>query len=110
MGSGGLEAGFVIPGLIRGQCGRSTNAIPSTVRAESVEAFFASKVCGVPTSRVSARRPTYFLLRRQKKEGKEKATLLSASLLRFRCGGKPAVLVKSGVSLELAFGSDNREP
>jgi len=24
--------------------------------------------------------------------------------------GQPAVLAKSGVSLELAFGSDNREP
>ncbi|AVO33398.1 hypothetical protein C6570_03355 [Ottowia oryzae] len=29
--------------------------------------------------RVSARRPTFFLLLRQKKEGKEKATLLAAT-------------------------------
>jgi hypothetical protein len=27
-----------------------------------------------------------------------------------RCCGQPAVLGKSGVSLELAFGSDNRDP
>ena len=41
--------------------------------------------CFVFRSRVSPRRATYFLLLRQKKVGKEKATLLSASL-RFATG------------------------
>jgi len=43
-----------------------------------------------------------FLLLRQKKVTKEEATLLSASPLRWRFEGQPAVLVKSGVLLELA--------
>ncbi|MDO9357787.1 MAG: hypothetical protein Q7T70_02180, partial [Polaromonas sp.] len=51
-----------------------------------------------------------FLLLRQKKVTKEKATLLSASFLRCRCGRKPAVLGPAGVELELAFGSNNRSP
>jgi hypothetical protein len=51
-----------------------------------------------------------FLLSRQKKVTKEKATLLSASPLRWRYEGQPAVLGPAGVELELAFGSDNRSP
>ncbi|MDO9358123.1 MAG: hypothetical protein Q7T70_03905, partial [Polaromonas sp.] len=42
-----------------------------------------------------------FLLLRQKKVTKEKATLLSASPLRYRCEGKPAMLGPAGVELEL---------
>jgi len=48
-----------------------------------------------------ARRRTYLLLRRQKKVGKEKATLLSATPFA-ALRGQPAVLGFSGVSLELA--------
>jgi hypothetical protein len=51
-----------------------------------------------------------FLLLRQKKVTKEKATLLSATPLRWRCEGQPAVLGPAGGELELAFGSDNRSP
>jgi hypothetical protein len=43
-----------------------------------------------------------FLLLRQKKVSKEKATLLSATPLRWRCEGQPAVLGPAGVELELA--------
>ena len=88
-------------------------AIPQrcTVRAELVEDVFSSSVLvraillagGCPAA-------TYFLLLRQKKVSKEKATLLSATPLRLRCEGQPAVLGPAGVELELAFGSDNRSP
>ncbi len=40
--------------------------------------------CLASRGRVSARRPTYFSLLRQRNVGKRKATLLSASLLTFR--------------------------
>ncbi|MDO9357454.1 MAG: hypothetical protein Q7T70_00500, partial [Polaromonas sp.] len=40
---------------------------------------------------------SHFLLLRQKKVTKEKATLLSASFLRYRFGRKPAVLGPDGV-------------
>jgi len=45
-----------------------------------VEAFFASDVFGLPTSRVSPRRATYFSLLRQRNLRKRKATRLSGSL------------------------------
>ena len=51
-----------------------------------------------PGAALSPRQATDFLLLRQKKVGKEKATLLSASL---RCG-QPAVLGPAGVELKLA--------
>ncbi len=50
---------------------------------------------------------THFLLLRQEKVSKEKATLFFVPSLRY---GHLAVLGQSGVSLELACGSDNREP
>ncbi len=56
-----------------------------TVRAELVEAVFASAGCGAPTSRVSARRPTYFSLLRQRNLRKRKATRWSGTL-RFAAG------------------------
>jgi hypothetical protein len=55
------------------------------VRAECVEAFFVSAVRGLPASRVSPRRATYFLLLRQEKVSKEKATRWSGTL-RFATG------------------------
>ena len=57
----------------------------SAVRAEPVEAFFDSVAGGLPASRVSARRPTYFSLLRQRNLRKRKATRLSGSL-RFATG------------------------
>jgi len=45
---------------------------------------------------------THFSLSRQRKVSKRKATLLSASPLRWRCEGKPAVLGPAGAGLELA--------
>jgi len=58
--------------------------------------------------RVSPRRATYFLLLRQKKVGKEKATR-SLGPLRFATG-QPAVLDYGGVSRKLACGSNKRDP
>jgi len=54
--------------------------------------------------RVSARRPTFFLLLRQKKEGKEKASRSPG-----RCAVPCAARVERGRA-ELAFGSDNARP
>ena len=78
---------------------------------------FSPAVCYRPGAEVCPRllaggcpAATHFLLLRQKKVSKEKATLLSASPLRWRCEGQPAVLGPAGVELELAFGSDNRSP
>ena len=51
---------------------------------------------------------THFLLLRQNKVSKEKATRLSGSL-RF-ASGDLCCPEKAGVELELAFGSDNRSP
>jgi hypothetical protein len=55
------------------------------VRPEPVEAFFASFVRGLPTSRVSPRRATYFSLLRQRNLRKRKATRWFGSL-RFATG------------------------
>ena len=56
-----------------------------------------------------ARRQLTFFLRRQKESKQRKRRPDGLGPLRFATG-QPAVLDKSGVSLELAFGSDNREP
>ena len=60
------------------------------------------------TGRDSPRRATYFLLRRQEKVSKEKATLLSASL-RF-APGNLRCSVQAGSRSNSASASDNREP
>ncbi len=57
----------------------------TAVRAEPVEDFFDSAVSGVPASRVSPRRATYFSLLRQRNLRKRKATRWSGSL-RFATG------------------------
>ena len=90
---------LVIPDLIREPWVRSTggglhlwiadpvrnDGAVNTFRAELVKAFFAYNVFGLPTSRVSPRRATYFSLRRQRNLRKRKATRLSGSL-RFATG------------------------
>ncbi len=60
--------------------------------------------CLASRGRVSARRPTYFSLLRQRNVGKRKATLLSASLY-----GQPAVLTFRGVS-QNSLRSNSCEP
>ena len=53
--------------------------------------------------RVSARRPTHFLLLRQEKVSKEKATLPSASPVRWAHRGNLRCLGSNGVWLKLAL-------
>ncbi len=63
-----------------------------TVRVALVEAFLDSAARGLPTSRVSPRRATYFSLLRQRNLRKRKATRLSVSLCfaagNLRCSAK----------------------
>ena len=66
-----------------------------------------ASLCFVFRGRVSPRRATYFLLLRQKKVSKRKATLLSASL-RFATGSLRCSVQTGSRSNSLR--SDNRDP
>ncbi|RZJ27025.1 MAG: hypothetical protein EOO54_00735 [Haliea sp.] len=82
--------------------------ITTTVRAELVEAFFASVVRGLPANRGLPGGNSLSFCVAKKKVSKEKGDPMVWVLpLRSR---QPPVLGNSGVSLELAFGSDSREP
>ena len=73
-----------------------------------VEAFASLIVCSASgrPGLAPAGDLLFFVSPKKPKEKKGDPAVCDPSL---RCG-QPAVLVKSGVSLELAFGSDNREP
>ncbi|RYG09305.1 MAG: hypothetical protein EON92_14925 [Burkholderiales bacterium] len=78
------------------------------VRAELVEAFFASVVRGLPTSRgLPGGNSLFFCVAKRKVSKRKGDPMVWVPALRSR---QPVVLDKSGVSLELGFASNSREP
>ncbi|MDO9112498.1 MAG: hypothetical protein Q7U63_01750 [Polaromonas sp.] len=79
-----------------------------TVRAELVEAFASLRFSGFSSKPglAPAGEALFFASPKKSTQKKGDPMVWVPSL---RCG-QPVVLAKSGVSLELAFGSDNRSP